>query len=81
MPDQLGPEGGVPPHWALDVPCGTTVEGLADSLAREAEAVAALDAGSVWVRRGDGEWAEITAEDRRRARLGGSAAQSRDGRL
>ena len=60
-------------HWTHDVPDGTTVEGLADSLTREAQAVAQLAAGSVWVRRGDDDdgqpWREITAEERRRAGL------------
>jgi len=81
MADELDPEGEVPRHWALDLPDGATVEDLAASLTREAEAVAAVDAGSVFIRRGDGEWIEYTAEDRRRARVGVSAAQSRDGRL
>jgi len=53
-------------HWALDLPDGLTVEDLADSLTREAEAVTAMAEASVWVRRGDGEWREITAADRRR---------------
>jgi hypothetical protein len=57
-----------PPHWTMDLEPGATVEGLADSLTREAEAVAALDAGPVYVRRGDGPWTEITAEERRRRR-------------
>lgn len=54
-------------HWVLDMPDGATVEGLAESLTREAEAVAAMAAGSVFVRRGDeGPWREVTAEQRRR---------------
>jgi hypothetical protein len=55
-----------PRHWALDLPDGATVEALADSLTREAEAVTAMAEASVYVLRGDGEWQEITAEDRRR---------------
>jgi hypothetical protein len=56
-----------PRHWTLDLPDGLTVEELAGSLAAEAEAVMAMDAGSVFVRRGDdGPWREITAEMRHR---------------
>ena len=51
--------------WVLDLPEGTTLEQVADSLAREAEAIAALNAAPVFVRRGDGEWLEVSAEDRR----------------
>jgi hypothetical protein len=54
-------------HWTMSLPDGATVEGLADSLTAEAEAIAAMEAAPVWVRRGDeGPWTEITAEDRRR---------------
>lgn len=68
MPETFPPEPPEPePHWTMDLPDGATVEGLADSLTREAEAVAALDAGSVFVRRGDdGPWTEVTAKDRHR---------------
>jgi hypothetical protein len=67
MPDQLDPEGEIPRHWALDLPDGLTVEEVAASLAREAEAVTMVEAGSVWVRRGDeGPWREVTAAMRRR---------------
>lgn len=62
--DELDPED--ERSWVLDLEPGATLEELADSLTREAEAVAALDAGPVYVRRGEtGEWREITAEDRR----------------
>jgi hypothetical protein len=63
--DELDPED--ERHWTLDLPDGATVEGLAASLTAEAEAVAAMAAGSVFVRRGDeGPWTEITEQDRRR---------------
>jgi hypothetical protein len=65
--DEPAPEEETPRHWVLDMPEGLTVEALAGSLAAEAEAVAAMAAGSVFVRRGDeGPWREISAEDRRR---------------
>ena len=55
-------------HWTHDVPAGATIEGLAASLIAEAEAVAAMEPASVYVRRGDdGEWREITAAMRRGA--------------
>ena len=79
--DQLQPDGHEPDcpggdcdcgrHWALDLEPGATVEDLAGSLIREAEAVAALDASSVWIRRGDGPPMEITPEMRRRHKRGG----------
>jgi hypothetical protein len=63
--------------WWLRMPVGTTVEDVAGSLTREAEAIAALDCASVWTRREPddprdeyGEWVEITADERRR-RSGG----------
>ena len=64
MADEPDPE---ERHWVLDEPAAT-VEELADSLTREAEAVAAMAAGPVFIRRGDDDapWAEVSAEDRRR---------------
>jgi len=63
-------------HWTHDVEPGTTIEGLADSLCREAEAVAAMAAAPVYVRRGDdGPWQEITAADRRAVRWEGPPRQ------
>lgn len=56
-------------HWALDMPDGATVEGLADSLIREAGAIHALEAGPIYVRRGEadgeGEWVDAGDEVRR----------------
>jgi hypothetical protein len=65
--DELDPEE-APRHWVLDMPDGLTVEALADSLTAEAEAVTAMAAGSVYIRRGGGDepWTEVTAEMRRR---------------
>lgn len=65
MADELDQEDGR--HWTMDLEPGATVERLAASLAAEAEAVAAMAAGPVYIRRGgdDEPWREITAEDRR----------------
>jgi hypothetical protein len=56
--------------WTLDLPDGFGEADLADSLVRELEAITAVVAGSVWVRRGepeDGEpWREVTSEEIRR---------------
>ena len=66
-------------HWVLDMPDGTTIEGLADSLIRELEAITTVVAGSVFVCRGEpdelldpskGEWREITSEEIRRRDAG-----------
>jgi hypothetical protein len=57
-------------HWILDMPDGATVEGLADSLIREMEAIHSVEAGSIFIRRGevdeDGVVFEVTAEEIRR---------------
>lgn len=49
--------------------CGETVEELADSLIREAEAIHQMEVSSVWVVRGEpdeaGEWLEVTPDVRR----------------
>jgi hypothetical protein len=67
MSESFAPEPPEPePHWTMDLPDGATAEDLAASLIRDAEAVCALDAAPVFVRRGDGEWTRVTVADRYR---------------
>jgi hypothetical protein len=57
----------------LDLPVGYSEADLAGSLVRELEAICSVEAGSVWIRRGEVEddqpWWEITAEEVRRRDL------------
>jgi hypothetical protein len=72
MTDQVPPPGDDMHGWMDDIDASVTIEGLADSLIREAEAINVLVESPVYVRRGepgdDGEWLEVTADEIRRRR-------------
>lgn len=66
--------------WMDDIPASVTIEGLADSLVREAEAINQLVESSVWVRRGEpdeeGEWREVRRGEWTGATMVGSGQPS-----
>jgi hypothetical protein len=73
MTGLLPPPGDDINGWMDDIDASVTIEGLADSLVREVEAIHKLVESPVWVMRGEPgdpsvrgqQWREITAAERR----------------